>query len=67
MPDYIWGKHSNIGNTLAFYMNPSVRALPPGTDSPPEWGTLARRSSSPPAWRSCWWFCSMTSAAIQRH
>eukprot|EP00959_Pyramimonas_sp_CCMP1952_P252725 5280136-Pyramimonas_sp.AAC.1 len=52
MPDYILGKHSSIGKTLAFYMNPPVCALSPGIDSPPEWGMLARRSSGPTASRS---------------
>eukprot|EP00959_Pyramimonas_sp_CCMP1952_P412677 8647627-Pyramimonas_sp.AAC.1 len=67
MPDYILDKHSNIEYTLAFYMTPPACAPSPGNDSPPEWGTLARRPSNPPASRSCWRFCSMTSAAVQWH
>eukprot|EP00959_Pyramimonas_sp_CCMP1952_P330243 6914592-Pyramimonas_sp.AAC.1 len=67
MLDYIWGKQSNIENTLAFDVRPPVCALSPGIGSPPEWGMLARRSSSPPASRSCWWLYSMTFAANQRH
>eukprot|EP00959_Pyramimonas_sp_CCMP1952_P434157 9091505-Pyramimonas_sp.AAC.1 len=66
MPDYIWGKHSNVENALAFDMDHPVCAPSSGSDSPPEWGALARRSSSPPVSRSCWWFYSMTSAAIHK-